>query len=174
MATSVRSEHVTTGVVEKARIADVPEMKRIIDYYAQRDRMLFRSLAELYGSLRDYFVWREEGQVVGCCALHIMWKDLAEIRGLAVRPEYQGRGIGRCLVAACVEEAQALGVRTVFTLTLEPAFFEKCGFRRVERQTLSVKVWQECYRCPKFSHCDEIAMIRHLSPVTEERTTERP
>jgi amino-acid N-acetyltransferase len=81
---------------------------------------------------------------------------------LAVLPEFQGQGIGRQLVDACVVEARELGIKTVFTLTLEPTFFTKCGFRRVERDTLSIKVWQECYRCPKFSKCDEIAMIRTL------------
>jgi len=150
-------------VVEKARIDDVPAIKEIIDYYAQRNRMLFRSLAELYGNIRDYVVCRQEGKVVGCCALHVMWKDLAEVRALAVRAENQGQGLGRLLVEACVEEARQLGIKTVFTLTLEPGFFEKLGFARVERNSLSVKVWQECYRCPKFSHCDEIAMVRHLS-----------
>ncbi len=151
-----------TGRAERAQVADVPAMKQIIDFYAKQNRMLFRSLAELYGGIRDYVVWRQDGKVAGCCALHVMWKDLAEVRGLAVLPEFQGQGIGRQLVDACVAEARELGIKTVFTLTLEPTFFTKCGFREVERDSLSIKVWQECYRCPKFSKCDEIAMIRTL------------
>ena len=88
---------VNTGTAERAQVTDVPAMKQIIDYYAKQNRMLFRSLAELYGGIRDYVVWRQDGTVAGCCALHVMWKDLAEVRGLAVLPEYQGQGIGRQL-----------------------------------------------------------------------------
>ena len=48
-----------TGKAERAQVADVPAMKQIIDYYAKQNRMLFRSLAELYGGIRDYVVWRQ-------------------------------------------------------------------------------------------------------------------
>lgn len=149
-------------VVERARLSDIPAIRRLIDPFAQRDEMLPRSYSELYESIREYWIARRDGEVVGCAALHIFWHDLAEVRGLAVREDQQGSGVGRKLVEACTEEARELGIRTVFALTLKPGFFERLGFVIRDIATLPHKVWGECYRCPKFNRCNEIAVVRTL------------
>jgi amino-acid N-acetyltransferase len=100
--------------------------------------------------------------VVGCCALEIIWADLAEIKSLAVDGTRKQKGIGKMLVAAAVEQAAALGVPKVFALTLEPEFFEKSGFDIVEKETLPMKVWSDCARCPKQQKCDEIAVVKSV------------
>ena len=64
------------------------------------------------------------------------------------------------LLAAAIEDARALGIRRLFTLTYEPAFFGRQGFARVDRATLPEKVWGACLTCPKADACDEIAMVR--------------
>lgn len=144
--------------VEKARIADVPQMHRLVNYFADKGEMLHRPLSEMYENIRDHFVVREGDEVVGCVALHVSWEDLAEIKSLAVAEGKQDGGIGALLVQACLEEARRLGISTVFCLTYKPDFFEKLGFRRIDVMELPRKVWGECYRCPKFPNCDEVAL----------------
>lgn len=149
-------------MAEKAKISDVPQMHKLINHFADKGEMLHRSLSELYENLRDFFVVRQGEEVIACCALHIYWSDLAEIRALAVREEHQEQGLGTLLVQACIEEAKSLGISTIFCLTYKPHFFERFGFKKVNMMKLPRKVWGECQRCPKFPNCDEIAMVLKL------------
>jgi len=148
--------------VEKARIKDVTHVHQLINYFADKGEMLARSLSEIYESIRDYFVVREGEQVIACAALHVSWSDLAEIKSVAVAEDRQEQRIGAQLVEACLREAKDLGIPTVFCLTYKPAFFEKFGFSQLDKMELPHKIWGECYRCPKFPNCDEVALIYHL------------
>jgi len=148
--------------VEKARISDVPQMQQLINYFADKDEMLPRPLSELYENIRDYFVVRRGERVIACASLHVFWSDLAEVRSLAVAEDNQEEGIGAQLMEACLQEADRLGIVTIFCLTYKPAFFEKFGFSRVDKMELPRKVWTECYRCPKFPNCDEVALVYQL------------
>lgn len=146
--------------VDKARIGDAQRMHELVNSYADKGEMLPRALSEMYENLRDYFVIRDTGdQLVACGALHISWADLAEVRAVAVSEDKQGQGLGSLLVEACLNEARELGIPTVFCLTYKPGFFEKHGFRLVDKMELPRKVWSECYSCPKFPDCDEVALI---------------
>jgi amino-acid N-acetyltransferase len=87
---------------------------------------------------------------------------LAEIRAVTVSEDFQNKGVGACLVQACLDDAEELGIPEIFCLTYKPAFFEKCGFHQLDKSGLPRKVWGECYRCPKFPNCDEVALIYHL------------
>lgn len=151
------------ALIRDARLDDVPAMRELINSYAELGRMLFRSLSHLYESLRDFKVWEAGGQVVGCCALQVLWADLAEIKSLAVKEGFQGKGIGKALVINQIEQARQLKVPRLFTLTLEPVFFEKLGFKQVEKDQLPMKVWSDCVRCCKQDKCDEIAMIYDIT-----------
>lgn len=142
-------------------------MHRIINLFADRGEMLPRSLSDIYENIRDYFIYREEGKVTACAALHISWSELAEIKSVAVAEEYQGKGYGNSLIKACLEEANELGIPTVFCLTYRPGFFGRFGFSEVDKMELPQKVWSECYRCPKFPNCDEVAMILRIENVKE-------
>jgi len=149
-----------TGRVRRARLADAPDIQRLITHFAARDEMLHRSLGEVYENLRDFYVSEgDDGRVLGCGALHLCWSHLAEVKSLAVDEIAQGQGHGRRIVEACLEEARELGLRQVFALTYRPGFFERCGFRIVDKSALPHKVWNECIRCPKFVGCTEIAML---------------
>ncbi len=148
--------------IRSARISDVEAIHSLISSYAERDRMLFRSVADIYENLQCFSVAEADGQVVGCCSLEIIWADLAEIKSLAIDEAYKGKGIGRELVTAAAEQAVGLGVQKVFALTLEPAFFEKSGFEIVRKETMPMKVWSDCARCPKQQNCDEIAVIKSV------------
>jgi amino-acid N-acetyltransferase len=150
-------------MLRKARINDIKAVHRLINECAAKGEMLSRSLAELYDNMRDYFVYEEEGEVVGACALHICWEDLAEIRSLCVIPELRKRGIGRDLVKACLEEARELCMERIFLLTYQEEFFGKLGFRPVDKGELPQKIWTDCIKCAKFPMCDEIAMVQSES-----------
>jgi amino-acid N-acetyltransferase len=149
-----------SGFLRKARTVDVLAMQRLINGFADKGAMLHRSLSELYENIRDFSVVEEAGEVVGCAALHVSWKDLAELKSLAVSESRQGRGYGRLLIQACMEEAEIVGVARVFALTYVPELFEKMGFARTDKALLPRKVWTECVYCPKFPDCGEIAVIR--------------
>ena len=144
--------------IRSAKIQDARAINALINEYAEQDKMLFRSLADIYENLRSFQVAQLDNQIVGCCALHIIWQDLAEIKSLAVEKSRKGTGIGRALVEASLNHARELGLPQVFALTLEPAFFEKLGFEKVDRDELPMKVWSDCAQCPKQDHCDEIAL----------------
>jgi amino-acid N-acetyltransferase len=147
--------------IRPARADDVDAMRTLIDGYAAQDLMLSRSREFLSEHVRDYVV-AEDDEFAGCCALAVLTRDLAEIRSLAVRPETSGRGVGKALVDACVEQARTLGLRRVFALTLVPEFFERCGFTLISLGRLPEKSAAECPVCPKRFACDEQAMLLNL------------
>ncbi len=149
--------------VRNATVSDAKAICALINYYAEHDKMLFRSLAEIYENLQTFLVAERDRQVVGCCALEVIWSDLAEIKSLAVDPPGRGQGIGTALVDAGLEQAAKLGIGRVFALTLEPKFFERAGFTIIKKEELPMKVWSDCARCPKQNECDEIAVIRRLN-----------
>jgi amino-acid N-acetyltransferase len=152
------------AMIRKATIQDVKAIHKLLQLYGSRGVMLARPLSELYDHVRDFSVYvdHDENRVVGCCALQFCWEDLAEIRSLAVQPEYEGRGIGRALAKSVISEAESFKTRKIFTLTYEPGFFEKFGFKEIDRAELPLKIWADCIICVKFPDCDETAMMMDL------------
>ena len=154
----------STHRLVRASIADAQAICDLVNTFARRGEMLPRTMSEVYQNLRDFYVMRDEAnETVACGGLHILWEDLGEIKSLAVREDVQGQGLGQRIVEACVEEARVLGLKTAFALTYRPGFFEKLGFVQADVMTLPRKVWGECYRCPKFPSCNEIALVRDLA-----------
>ncbi len=149
--------------VRAAKVSDAKTICTLINCYAEHDKMLFRSLAEIYENLQTFSVAKEDGVVTGCCALEVIWSDLAEIKSLAVDPSHRGTGVGTMLVTAALDQARQLGLPRVFALTLEPGFFQKLGFTVVAKESLPMKVWSDCARCPKQQECDEVALIKSLA-----------
>ena len=149
--------------IRNAKIQDAKGVHRLITTYAELDRMLFKSMSDIYEDMQMFTVADDGGDIVGCCALQVIWEDLAEIKSLAVDKSMFGKGIGRKLVEDNLVRAKELGLERVFILTLEPAFFQRIGFEEVSRHSLPMKVWSDCVMCSKQDHCDEIAMIYHLS-----------
>jgi len=160
---ALHSEYNARMETRHACVSDAAAISELINFYAERGRMLHRSLEAIYEMLREFVVAVEDGRVVGCVAVDIFWSDLAEVKSLAVAGDCRGRGIGRALVEAAEADARKLGVRKLFALTYEKGFFESCGFATIDRDTLPEKVWRECISCTKFDACDEIAMIKNLS-----------
>ena len=149
--------------IRPARVTDAPAICDVVNYYAERGRMLHRSLENIYASLREFHVAAADGgRIVGCVAVDVFWADLAEIKSLAVRQEARGTGIGEMLMQAAIADARRLGVKRLFSLTYEQAFFERFGFAVIDRATLPEKVWVECIACPRRDACDEIALMLKL------------
>ena len=150
-------------IMRKAKISDVESIHTLITYYAEQDLMLARSRNMLYENLREFTIAEDQGRVVAAGSLHITWQDLAEIRAMAVTPDYMKKGIGRRLVSKFIEEARELEIPRIFALTYQDGFFAKCGFSVIDKDSLPQKVWKECVNCPKFPNCEEIAMIIEIA-----------
>ncbi|MBZ0157555.1 MAG: N-acetyltransferase [Alphaproteobacteria bacterium] len=145
--------------VRRAKIADVKSIHKLINGFAKNEEMLPRALNDLYENVRDFFIYEESGELRGICALRVVWEDLAEVRSLAVRREDQGRGVGTALLKRCLRDARELGIKRVFALTYLPEFFEKMGFKEIDKVKLPHKIWGDCLKCPKFPECNEHAVI---------------
>lgn len=142
----------------KAKMTDVENLHQLINDFAAKGYMLPRSRNTLYEALREFVVIEDEGNLVGIGALHIIWEDLAEIRALAVKENYQRRGVGAQLIDRLLKEAVELEIYQVFALTYQVEFFRKCGFAEMNKDKMPHKIWKECIDCPKFPKCDEVAM----------------
>ena len=149
-------------MIRKATVNDVKKIQKLVNYYAKRERMLPRSLNELYENIRDFHVYTEGNDIYGCCALHIDWEDLAEVKSLAVAGSKSGKGIGTKLLMRCLKDAKDLKVHRVFALTYIPEFFEQFEFSIVDKKELPHKIWSECIRCMYFPGCKEVAMVKEL------------
>ncbi len=149
--------------IRPGRVEDAQAICDLVNYHAERGKMLHRSLESVYEALRDFLVAVDgDGRVVGCAAVDVFWGDLAEIKSLAVAPDAQKSGTGRRLVQAGIADARRLGTKKLFALTYETEFFAKEGFEVIDRRTLPEKVWGECLACPKSDACDETAMMLQL------------
>jgi amino-acid N-acetyltransferase len=152
-------------MLRKARVGDVKTIHRMINLSSGKGEILPRSLMDIYGSLRDFFIYYDEKEkvVAGICAMNIIWENLAEIRSIYVEEKYRRQGIAKKLVEGCISEAITLGFYRMFTLTNRPDFFKRLGFKEVDRSTLSEKIWSDCFRCSKYpEYCDEVAMVVEL------------
>jgi amino-acid N-acetyltransferase len=136
--------------VRRARTGDVPDVRRLVDPYVGEGILLDKATVTLYEAIQEFWVAErdEDGLVVGCGALHVMWEDLAEVRTLAVDPAFKGHGIGHQVLEKLVATARRLGVRKVFCLTFEVDFFGKHGFVEIgETQTpVDTDVYAELLR----------------------------
>jgi amino-acid N-acetyltransferase len=161
----VNGEVATHFPIRKARVSDVQELLELVNGFAAQNLMLPRGPQYIFENIRDYAVIIDPaagGRILACGSLHVLWGDMAEIRSMAIHPDYQHRGLGRRLVEYLKEEAKQLGVRSLFTFTLSEEFFARLGFTPKLRDELPPKVWSECSRCPKYFKCDEVGMVLEI------------
>lgn len=147
-------------MIRYARMGDVKDIHALLNYYAKKGLLLACSISSLYDRLRDFVVFVDKNnKILGVCALHITWENLAEIRSLAVLEEHQDKGIGAKLVQQCLNEAEVFGIKNIFTLTYQPGFFRKLGFTDIDKRDLPHKIWSDCIHCHMFPDCDEEALM---------------
>lgn len=148
--------------IRKARVADVEPLLELVNGFAAQNLMLPRGPQYIFENIRDFAVVVDKDKIIACGSLHVLWGDMAEVRAMAIHPDYQKRGLGKRLVDFLTEEARALGIKQLFTFTLSEEFFARLGFTRKLRDELPPKVWGECSRCPKYFKCDEVGMVREI------------
>ncbi|GHT61371.1 acetyltransferase [Endomicrobiia bacterium] len=148
--------------LRSAKVTDVKEMHKLVERYANNKEMLHRSLNAVYENIQEFVVLENEGQIVGCGALHVSWSDLAEVKALAVAEEFKRQGLGRKIVEKLQENAIALGIYKIFTLTFKPEFFIKLGYKVILKETLPRKIWNECINCYLFPDCGEVPLLISL------------
>ena len=151
-------------MIRKATIKDVKAIHSLLQIYSEKGELLPRPLSVLYDHVRDFKVYEDNkvNGIIGCCALQFCWEDLAEIRSLAVHPEYLENKIGTRLTETALSDAKSFNIRRVFTLTYRPGFFKKFGFKQIDRSELPLKIWADCIMCVKFPDCDETAMMKDM------------
>lgn len=151
-------------IVRKARMQDIGPILELINGYAAKGIMLPRTEFDVSEDIRDFSVILAGERLAGCGALHFYTPTSGEIRSLAVAESARTQGIGRRLIETLAAEASGYRLDAIFAFTYAAEFFRKVGFEEVERGELPLKVWKDCLRCPKFQCCDEIAVMRVLSP----------
>lgn len=151
------------AMLRPATLADVAGMEVLMAPFVATGDLLPRSNYDLCRHIKEYVVAEAaDGAIVGTAGLKVYSVELAEIGGLAVRDDQQGRGLGRALVEALLAEARALGLAEVFGLTRKAAFFAQLGFRVAAKEQFPLKVWADCARCPRQHACDEVAVALTL------------
>jgi amino-acid N-acetyltransferase len=151
--------------LRRATLEDVPKIYDLVKYWADKGRMLERSHTLLESTIHEFLILENQnGELAGCVGLHRMAEDLAEVRGLAIHPAFQGKGLGRWLVLGAERYGRDLGLKRLFAWTYEQRFFEKCGFARIPREveTLPQEIHAECTRCQFQTNCQEIPMLKLL------------
>jgi amino-acid N-acetyltransferase len=132
--------------VRRARTGDVRTIRRLIDVYAVDRRLLSKATVALFEDVQEFWVAEASEVVVGCGAVHVLWDDLAEVRTVAVDPAWRGQKIGHRVVAALLDAARDLGVRRVFVLTFETAFFASFGFVPISGTPVPPDVYEQLLR----------------------------
>ncbi|MDX8382708.1 MAG: N-acetyltransferase [Ghiorsea sp.] len=145
-----------------AQVQDVSLIYQLMQPFMQDDTLISRNEDDIFQHLQEFVVAEYQQKIVGVVALHVYASNLAEIRSLVVDSAAQGLGIGVLLVQQCEKIGIELGVSCIFALTYVDQFFAKLGYAVVAKESLPQKVWTVCVHCPKFSHCDEIAVRKYL------------
>lgn len=145
--------------IRPATMHDADAILTLVNHNAKQGLMLPKSPYAVYLAIPNMFVADENGQVIACCRLAVVWNDMAEVASLAVAESHRRHGIGRDLVNKCLSRARDLKIKRLFTLTYQTPFFQKCGFTLVDRASLPYKVFGDCLNCPKVNNCDENALI---------------
>jgi amino-acid N-acetyltransferase len=134
--------------VRRARTADVPTIRSLVEGYAEAGILLGKAPVTLYEDVQEFWVAERaaDGAVVGCGALHVIWEDLGEVRSVAVEQDARGHGIGSLVVEQLLETARWLGLARIFVLTFEVDFFARHGFRKIEGTPVARDVYEELLR----------------------------
>lgn len=146
-----------------ATLCDIPDMQKLLAPFVMDGIILPRSDAEIASHIYSYVLAKEDDHVVGMGSLHIHTATLGEVRSLAVSKAYQNKGVGAAIVTTLVEKGNTIGLKDILTLTYKKEFFERLGFKEVEKTEIpEQKVWADCIKCKHFPNCDEISLIKSI------------
>ncbi|QAY73096.1 amino-acid N-acetyltransferase [Agromyces protaetiae] len=150
--------------VRRARTSDVPRIVELVEPLVQRRILLGKERVDLYGSLQEFRVAEtDDGDLIGCGALHVMWEDLGEVRTLAVSDEWLSKGVGHALLDTLEHDAREIGLTRLFCLTFEVDFFGRHGFEDMGAETVDPEVYAELVR----SHDEGVAEFLDIARVKQ-------
>ncbi len=150
-------------ICTKANLNDIEHMQALVTPEVDKGIILLRSPDEMATNIRSYILAKEDGVLVGFGALHIHTIELAEVRSLVVKEGLRGKGVGKSIVQALIDEGRDLGIKKAFTLTYQRLFFEALGFSEIPKEALPAhKIWADCIKCKHFPICNEIALIKAI------------
>ena len=158
------------ATIRPAKVEDAPAIYALLATFSIEGKLLPRPVADIQARIANFLVADLNGSVAACGALRDFGNNLNEIRSLAVRRDLAGQGIGSRLVRALLAKALERtggGQGHVFALTYRVAFFQRLGFRIIDKYTFPPKIWSDCCVCPKKDHCDETAVVIDI-PVPDE------
>lgn len=147
----------------RARAADAEPIARLVEFYAASGALLPRSREEILAGIGKFLVLADGERVAGCLALERYSADLAEIRSVAVDPEWRGRGLGARLLRAGMLEARRRGYARVFAVTRSPEFFLRRGFQAIGRHALAEKIERDCAVCPRAKDCSLTGVVTQVA-----------
>jgi amino-acid N-acetyltransferase len=147
----------------KPNVTHIEAMQALVKEEVEKGIILLRTEDEMANTIRSYTVVEVDGEIAGFTALHIHSARLSEVRSLVVSKKFRGLKLGRKLVEACIQEGRKLQLQQILSLTYQREFFEKLGFKEIEKENIPEhKIWADCIRCKHFPICDEIAMVYDL------------
>jgi amino-acid N-acetyltransferase len=148
--------------VRPARTSDVPQIKTLVEPLVQRRILLGKESVLFYEAVQEFRVAvDDDGALIGCGALHVMWEDLGEVRTLAVADDWLHQGVGHAILADIEQSAAALGLTRLFCLTFETSFFGRHGFEPIGEDIVAPDVYAQLVR----SQDEGIAEFLDLSRV---------
>ena len=147
----------------KPDVTFIASMQELVKAEVENGNILLRTEDEMANTIRSYIIVEVDGVIAGFTALHIHSARLAEVRSLVVSKKYRGLELGNRLVEECIKEGREYKLEQILSLTYAKGFFEKSGFRVIEKEAIPEhKIWADCIRCKHFPICDEIAMVFDL------------
>lgn len=151
--------------VRAARSTDILGIHGLLEPLVERRILLGKDLAVLYGAVQEFVVAEQDGELIGCGALHVMWEDLGEVRTLLVREDWLRHGVGRRIVERLEENARGLGLTRLFCLTFEVDFFTRRGFEPIGEQVVDPDVYAQLLRSGD-EGVAEFLDLAHVKPNT--------
>ncbi len=107
------------------------------------------------------FLIAEDGPEIVASAGTEIYGSSALLRSVAVRRDYQRRGLARQLVERLLARARQKGVQRVYLLTTTAAgYFRQLGFRPIFREDVDEAVRGSSEFCDAV--CESAAVMRHV------------
>jgi N-acetylglutamate synthase-like GNAT family acetyltransferase len=150
--------------IRPARGMDVPAIHTLIARCAGEGLLLPRAREEIREHIGEFLILVNGNKMAGCVALDSYTSDLAEIRSLAVHPQFRGSGHASRLLAFALQEARRRGIAHVFAVTHAPALFVRAGFSPASRMEIPEKIERDCCSCPEARSCRLVALMAVVAP----------
>lgn len=126
-------------IVREASAGDMKPIRSLIALYP--DKLVQHHLPRL----REFFVVEhaETRKIVGCCALQVYSKRIAEIRSLSIHFSHQGKGLAYLLVRECIRKAKRKRILELLAITSEQTarLFISQGFGTFRLERIALAKW---------------------------------